>query len=215
MTDRPPRRRDCCQRCGHEITWAESRRQWGRLVRAGLDATEAKSLQPRCQKCSTAYLRERSVLAVIADNRPSSGPIAVKEIASAAGIPAVKARRAIERLIGSGRLTGAVAWDGGNQLVWDPARSDQRPARPRRQPRPRGRVLTCGSCGHGCCERRQAAYFLAVAAAGALPAVIGKTPLCHRCTARVVRSARRRQRQHERAVGLAVPGRQTLAIAGD
>ena len=50
MTDNP------CQGCGYRITWADQRRQFGRAIRHGLTADEAKALMPRCQKCLTEKL---------------------------------------------------------------------------------------------------------------------------------------------------------------
>jgi hypothetical protein len=46
---------DCKRPC---LTWADQRRQYGRVLRAGLTPKEAKALMPRCQKCTTKALRE-------------------------------------------------------------------------------------------------------------------------------------------------------------
>ena len=48
-----------CLDCGREVTWQERRRQFGRVMRAGLTAEEAKALTPRCQKCMTLVLKAR------------------------------------------------------------------------------------------------------------------------------------------------------------
>jgi len=47
-----------CKGCRYPITRAESMVQWGRLVGAGLAEGEVKSASPRCQKCTTRFLRE-------------------------------------------------------------------------------------------------------------------------------------------------------------
>ena len=47
-----------CVRCGYHITWADQRRQFGRLMRLGFGYEDAKALMPRCQKCVTTTLRE-------------------------------------------------------------------------------------------------------------------------------------------------------------
>jgi hypothetical protein len=49
---------DLCSRCSARITWADQRRQWGRLIRAGLSERQARDIQPRCQKCVTIHLAE-------------------------------------------------------------------------------------------------------------------------------------------------------------
>ena len=51
-----------CLYCRRAITWAEQRRQLGRLIRRGGTITydEAKRLMPRCQKCLTVLLRQLS-----------------------------------------------------------------------------------------------------------------------------------------------------------
>ena len=51
-----------CLRCGYRVTWAEQRRQYGRLIRRGKSDEEAKALMPRCQKCTTAALKGRLTL---------------------------------------------------------------------------------------------------------------------------------------------------------
>lgn len=47
-----------CKRCKTTVTWAEQRKQYGRLIRAGLELSQAKEAGPRCKKCMTVYLRE-------------------------------------------------------------------------------------------------------------------------------------------------------------
>jgi hypothetical protein len=45
--------KDRCLRCGLGMTWAEQRRQFGRLIRKGLSPQEVKAITPLCQKCIT------------------------------------------------------------------------------------------------------------------------------------------------------------------
>jgi hypothetical protein len=46
-----------CLGCGWtKMTWREQRQQYGRAIRRGLSADEAKKLMPRCQKCVTEIL---------------------------------------------------------------------------------------------------------------------------------------------------------------
>ena len=47
-----------CKGCNYPITWAEQRRQYGRLLKRGLATDQAKAAAPRCQKCMTKYLGE-------------------------------------------------------------------------------------------------------------------------------------------------------------
>jgi len=54
-----PRREIRCKRCRCLMTWADQRKQFGRMIGRGLTTEEAKTVQPRCQKCVTVYLRER------------------------------------------------------------------------------------------------------------------------------------------------------------
>jgi hypothetical protein len=42
-----------CLQCGLGMTWAEQRRQYGRLIRKGLNPQDAKAITPLCQKCIT------------------------------------------------------------------------------------------------------------------------------------------------------------------
>lgn len=51
-----------CLRCGYRITWAEQRRQYGRLIRRGKSHDEANALMPPCQRCTTAALKGRLTL---------------------------------------------------------------------------------------------------------------------------------------------------------
>jgi hypothetical protein len=53
----PPRLSDRCKSCGYAQTWADQRRQFGRLIRAGFDRDQVKALLPRCQKCLTQTLK--------------------------------------------------------------------------------------------------------------------------------------------------------------
>jgi hypothetical protein len=49
-----------CRGCGqYGITWAEQRRQYGRLLRRGISPEAVKGLLPRCQKCVTALLHHQ------------------------------------------------------------------------------------------------------------------------------------------------------------
>lgn len=50
-----------CLDCGYPMTWDAERRQFGRLLKRGLVADEAKRLLPRCQKCITQLLRGRAL----------------------------------------------------------------------------------------------------------------------------------------------------------
>lgn len=52
-----PRPKGVCARCGHPMTWAEQRRQFGRLMRQGFAADAARQMLPRCQTCMTITLR--------------------------------------------------------------------------------------------------------------------------------------------------------------
>ena len=62
-----------CTACERPVvTWAERRKQYGRLRRAGLSHEATISLLPRCQKCTTVYLRDRrsmsaAVISVISE----------------------------------------------------------------------------------------------------------------------------------------------------
>ena len=60
---------DQCLRCNQQMTWAEQRRQFGRLIRYGWTPEEAKRLTPRCQKCVTEPSEteeQQPVMAVVA-----------------------------------------------------------------------------------------------------------------------------------------------------
>jgi hypothetical protein len=46
-----------CRGCGNVVTWAEQRRQFGRLVGWGVTADVAWALLPRCPKCVTSWRR--------------------------------------------------------------------------------------------------------------------------------------------------------------
>jgi len=46
-----------CKDCRRILTWAERRRQYGRLLRRGLTEEQVKGALPRCQKCMTVWLQ--------------------------------------------------------------------------------------------------------------------------------------------------------------
>jgi hypothetical protein len=48
-----------CRDCRNLMTWAASRVQYGRALRRGLTVAEAKAAQPRCQKCTTKFLKAK------------------------------------------------------------------------------------------------------------------------------------------------------------
>jgi len=39
------------------MTWAQQRRQWGRLKQRGYSQDEIKQAMPRCQKCLTRWMK--------------------------------------------------------------------------------------------------------------------------------------------------------------
>ncbi len=45
-----------CIGCNNPMTWAESRVQYGRLLKRGIDEATAKQATPRCQKCMTVWI---------------------------------------------------------------------------------------------------------------------------------------------------------------
>jgi hypothetical protein len=47
-----------CVRCKYSITWAEQRRQFARLMHRGFTIDEAKAAMPRCQVCTTRYMKD-------------------------------------------------------------------------------------------------------------------------------------------------------------
>jgi hypothetical protein len=49
-----------CLRCNNAMTWAEQRRQFGRLIQCGFTPDQAKERVPRCQKCITIMLEEEA-----------------------------------------------------------------------------------------------------------------------------------------------------------
>ena len=64
MSDYPtPKTR--CKGCGYPITWAEQRKQYGRLARRGMAPDDIKAVVPRCQKCVTRWLRENETMPTI------------------------------------------------------------------------------------------------------------------------------------------------------
>ncbi|HEY4261621.1 MAG TPA: hypothetical protein VGM98_15735 [Schlesneria sp.] len=52
----PSRPKTCCVGCGTGMTWAEIRRQYGRLLRKGLTVEQVKAILPKCQKCVAQLL---------------------------------------------------------------------------------------------------------------------------------------------------------------
>jgi hypothetical protein len=47
-----------CTACGYPtLTWAEARTSYGRLIRSGFTAEEAKTASPRCRRCASSILR--------------------------------------------------------------------------------------------------------------------------------------------------------------
>jgi hypothetical protein len=42
------------------MTWDEQRRSYGRMIRSGLTADQAKRRSPLCGRCTSILLRERS-----------------------------------------------------------------------------------------------------------------------------------------------------------
>jgi hypothetical protein len=49
-----------CTICRKRLTWADCRRQYARLLERGRTVEEIKSILPRCSKCVTALLHNRS-----------------------------------------------------------------------------------------------------------------------------------------------------------
>lgn len=53
-------RDDLCRGCGVvPLTWADQRKQFGRMMRAGLSKEQAGANSPRCGKCVTELLSRR------------------------------------------------------------------------------------------------------------------------------------------------------------
>jgi hypothetical protein len=46
-----------CRRCAKTMTWAATRVQFGRALRAGLTPEAVRDVMPACQKCMTVALR--------------------------------------------------------------------------------------------------------------------------------------------------------------
>jgi hypothetical protein len=61
-----------CVRCKYSITWSEQRRQFARLMHSGFTIDEAKAAMPRCQVCTTRYMKDRSLFAFRILTFPSS-----------------------------------------------------------------------------------------------------------------------------------------------
>jgi hypothetical protein len=55
---RPSKNR--CPRCGHRVTWGQAQASFGRMIRKGFTAEEAKQHSPICSKCVTAIGREHA-----------------------------------------------------------------------------------------------------------------------------------------------------------
>jgi hypothetical protein len=51
MTDR------VCKECAKRLTWAETRRQYGRLRQRGYSHEQSAARGTSCQKCTTAFVR--------------------------------------------------------------------------------------------------------------------------------------------------------------
>jgi hypothetical protein len=45
-----------CKVCDKQITWADQRRQFARLIERGFTNEDVKQSGPRCQKCNTVFL---------------------------------------------------------------------------------------------------------------------------------------------------------------
>jgi len=50
-------RRNRCNDCNLPMTWADVRRQFGRLMKTGVLLNDAKAVMPLCQHCTTKWLR--------------------------------------------------------------------------------------------------------------------------------------------------------------
>jgi hypothetical protein len=50
-----------CAGCKYKLTWAEQRKQFGRLLRLGKTQEQAKAIMPRCQTCTTRAIGYRGV----------------------------------------------------------------------------------------------------------------------------------------------------------
>lgn len=45
-----------CLHCQYPMTWEQQRRQFSRLLENGLTKEQAKTVMPRCQKCTTSWM---------------------------------------------------------------------------------------------------------------------------------------------------------------
>jgi hypothetical protein len=45
---------NACTHCGIDVTWAQSRAQYGRLIRKGFTPEDARSRSPICGQCVSA-----------------------------------------------------------------------------------------------------------------------------------------------------------------
>ena len=56
-----------CRRCGRPLTWADTRKRSGRMIRRGMTPEKTKELSPCCSKCTTIVLREQSPVSQVGD----------------------------------------------------------------------------------------------------------------------------------------------------
>jgi hypothetical protein len=54
--DAIPARIKCSNGCGRRMTWAETRVQYGRMIKRGCSVEESKRRSPICGKCVTATM---------------------------------------------------------------------------------------------------------------------------------------------------------------
>ena len=47
-----------CKKCKSQMTFANQRKQFGRLCSAGIAVDRVKQILPRCQMCVTLWLKE-------------------------------------------------------------------------------------------------------------------------------------------------------------
>jgi hypothetical protein len=68
-----------CINCGWPaLTWAETRRSYGRMIGHGLTQAEAKKLSPRCYRCTTTLLA--TARPATAERHPSAPVAEVGEV---------------------------------------------------------------------------------------------------------------------------------------
>jgi hypothetical protein len=79
-----------CLDCKLRLTWAERRRQFGRIIKRGHPPELAKQLMPRCQKCVTSLLEKPEWISAPSDtsvgvrSRKSASPQTRKSASSQA-----------------------------------------------------------------------------------------------------------------------------------